>query len=254
MPVFAEARVEDVGAVSGRGHPGGDDRAGRGQPERAPADVLTDFVADLRAVDVAGGAHAAERGVAARSDRVRSSRRRPCLSVWAWAACCRRASATRGLSPRLVRSRLTRHRDGGADAADVFVRALGCKRRRRGAAAVRGGGRGAGPGRGRQDWEWRGGRGGARLEVAGRCRWAARRWPGGGPPCGGHAPVVLKLLPAACRARAWWTCRPARWKLSAGAFDWAVGSGAVADVFAMHGDLRRRRGEGRRDGARTAEA
>ena len=41
---------------------------GRAEPERAPADVLADFVADLRAVDVAGGAHAAERGFAARAD------------------------------------------------------------------------------------------------------------------------------------------------------------------------------------------
>ncbi len=33
----AEAGVEDVGAVSGRGHPGGDDRTGGGLSERAPA-------------------------------------------------------------------------------------------------------------------------------------------------------------------------------------------------------------------------
>ncbi len=49
-----EVGVEDVGAVSRRGHPCGDDRAWGGQPERAPADVLADFVADLRAVDIAG--------------------------------------------------------------------------------------------------------------------------------------------------------------------------------------------------------
>jgi hypothetical protein len=60
----AEAGVEDVGAVSGRGHPGGDDRTGCGLPERAPANVLTDFVADLRVGDVAAGAHAAKGGCA----------------------------------------------------------------------------------------------------------------------------------------------------------------------------------------------
>ncbi len=60
----AEAGVEDVGAVSGRGHPGGDDRTGGGLPERAPADVL----ADLRAAEVTGGAHAPEWGFTPRSD------------------------------------------------------------------------------------------------------------------------------------------------------------------------------------------
>ena len=64
----AEAGVENVGAVSGRGHPGGDDRTRCGLPARAPADVLTDFVADPRAGDVADGAHAAEGGVASRPD------------------------------------------------------------------------------------------------------------------------------------------------------------------------------------------
>jgi hypothetical protein len=55
---FAVVRVEDVRAVPGRGHPGGDDRLRGREPERAPRDVLADFVADLRAVDVAAGAHA----------------------------------------------------------------------------------------------------------------------------------------------------------------------------------------------------
>ena len=36
--------------------------------QRAPGDVLADFVADARAVDVAAGAHPAERRVAARAD------------------------------------------------------------------------------------------------------------------------------------------------------------------------------------------
>jgi hypothetical protein len=64
----AKARVEDVGAVVGRGHPGADDRLGGGQPECAPGDVLADDVADLRAVDVAAGAHPVERGVPAGRD------------------------------------------------------------------------------------------------------------------------------------------------------------------------------------------
>src|ERR1700677_775976 len=64
----AEVRVEDVGAVARRGHPGGDDRAGSGVRERAPADVLADFVADVRAVDVSGGAHAHDGRFALRAD------------------------------------------------------------------------------------------------------------------------------------------------------------------------------------------
>ena len=54
--------------MSGRGHPGGDDRARRGRPESAPADVLADFVADVRAGDVAHGAHAPCEGLASRPD------------------------------------------------------------------------------------------------------------------------------------------------------------------------------------------
>jgi hypothetical protein len=52
-----KAGVEDVRAVTGRGHPRGDHRSGRGQPQRAPADVLADFVADPRTEYVSGGAH-----------------------------------------------------------------------------------------------------------------------------------------------------------------------------------------------------
>jgi len=58
----AEAGVEDVGAVPPRGHPGCDDRTRSALPERAPANVLADFVTDPRAGDVASGAYAAERG------------------------------------------------------------------------------------------------------------------------------------------------------------------------------------------------
>jgi len=65
---IAEVGIEDVCAVTGGGHPGGDDGAGRGLREGAPADVLTDFVADLRVVDVAGGAHAHDGGFALRAD------------------------------------------------------------------------------------------------------------------------------------------------------------------------------------------
>src|SRR5664279_4611066 len=50
-----EGRVEDVRAVSRRVHPAGDERLRRGQPQRRPADVLADGVADARAEDVAGG-------------------------------------------------------------------------------------------------------------------------------------------------------------------------------------------------------
>ncbi len=58
----AEAGVEDVGAVAGRGHPGFDDRPGSGEPEGAPGDVLADDVTDLGAVDVAAGANSVQRG------------------------------------------------------------------------------------------------------------------------------------------------------------------------------------------------
>ena len=53
--------------MCGRGHPGGYDRTGGGLPERAPPDVLAYLVADLRAADVTGDAHAAERGFPPRS-------------------------------------------------------------------------------------------------------------------------------------------------------------------------------------------
>jgi hypothetical protein len=54
---FAIVRVEDVRAVSRRGHPGVDDRLWAREPERAPGDVLADFVADSCAVDVAARAN-----------------------------------------------------------------------------------------------------------------------------------------------------------------------------------------------------
>jgi hypothetical protein len=60
-----KAGVEDVRAVAGRGHPRVDHRPGRGQPQRAPADVLADFVADPRAEYVSGGAHPPEQRVPA---------------------------------------------------------------------------------------------------------------------------------------------------------------------------------------------
>ena len=64
----AEAGVEDVGAVLGRGHPGAHDRLRGGEPEGAPGDVLADVVTDLRVVDVAARAHPVDRGASARCD------------------------------------------------------------------------------------------------------------------------------------------------------------------------------------------
>ena len=64
----AIAGVEDVGAVSRGGHPGGDDRVRGGQPQRAPGDVLADFIAQPCSCEVAAAAQAAGGGVAARPD------------------------------------------------------------------------------------------------------------------------------------------------------------------------------------------
>ncbi len=58
---FAVGAVEDVGAVPGGGHPGADDRLRRGQPHRAPRDVLADHVPVLRVGEVAARAHPLER-------------------------------------------------------------------------------------------------------------------------------------------------------------------------------------------------
>jgi hypothetical protein len=60
-----ETGVEDVRPVTGRGHPCADHRPGRGQPQRAPTDVLPDFVADPRVEDVSRRAHAPEQRVPA---------------------------------------------------------------------------------------------------------------------------------------------------------------------------------------------
>jgi hypothetical protein len=60
-PRFAEGAVEDVGAVPGGGHPGVYDRLRRGQPQRAPGDVLADHIPVLRVGEVAGGADPVER-------------------------------------------------------------------------------------------------------------------------------------------------------------------------------------------------
>jgi hypothetical protein len=60
-PGFAVGAVEDVGAVPGRGHPGAHDRLRRGQPHRAPRDVLADHVPVLRGGEVARGAHPVQR-------------------------------------------------------------------------------------------------------------------------------------------------------------------------------------------------
>jgi hypothetical protein len=60
-PGFAEGAVEDVGAVPGGGHPGAHDRLRRGQPHRAPRDVLAHHIAVLRVGEVAAGAHPVER-------------------------------------------------------------------------------------------------------------------------------------------------------------------------------------------------
>ena len=60
-PGFAEGAGEDVGAVPGRGHPGVDDRPRRGQPHRAPGDVLADHIPVLRVGDVAAGADPLQR-------------------------------------------------------------------------------------------------------------------------------------------------------------------------------------------------
>lgn len=65
---FAVVRVEDVRAVTGGGHPGVDDRLRARQPQRAPGDVLADFVSDSRAVDVAARAHPVQRRFAVGGD------------------------------------------------------------------------------------------------------------------------------------------------------------------------------------------
>jgi hypothetical protein len=65
---FAVVRVEDVGAVAGRRHPGIDDRLRARQPQRAPGDVLADFVPHSRAIDVAARADPVQRRFAIGSD------------------------------------------------------------------------------------------------------------------------------------------------------------------------------------------
>ena len=67
-PGFAVGAVEDVGAVPGRGHPGAHDRLRRGQPQRAPRDVLADHVPVLRVGDVAARAHPLQRRCAVGGD------------------------------------------------------------------------------------------------------------------------------------------------------------------------------------------
>ncbi len=67
-PGFAVGAVEDVGAVPGGGHPGADDRLRRGQPHRAPRDVLADHVPILRVGDVAARAHPLQRRFAVGRD------------------------------------------------------------------------------------------------------------------------------------------------------------------------------------------
>jgi hypothetical protein len=64
----AEGAVEDVGAVPGGGHPGVDGGLRRGQPHRAPGDVLADYIPGLRARQVAAGAHPVERRLAVGGD------------------------------------------------------------------------------------------------------------------------------------------------------------------------------------------
>src|SRR5579863_3260712 len=65
---FAEGAVEDVGAVSGGGHPGAHDRLRRGQPQRAPGDVLADHIPCLGVGEVAVRAHPVQRRLAAGRD------------------------------------------------------------------------------------------------------------------------------------------------------------------------------------------
>ncbi len=67
-PGFAVGAVEDVGAVPGGRHPGIDDRLWRGQPHRAPRDVLADHIPVLRVGDVAARAHPLERRFAVGCD------------------------------------------------------------------------------------------------------------------------------------------------------------------------------------------
>ena len=78
-----KARVEDVRTVTGRGHPCGDHRPGRGQPQRAPADVLADFIADPRAEYVSGRAHPPEQRVppSARVVEVVAKGHVPCVAL-----------------------------------------------------------------------------------------------------------------------------------------------------------------------------
>src|ERR1700677_3113844 len=65
---FAVTAIEDVGAVSRRGHPRRDDLARSGKSARRPGDVLADFVADTRAGDVAHVTHPRGRCLPARAD------------------------------------------------------------------------------------------------------------------------------------------------------------------------------------------
>src|SRR5664280_3433334 len=63
-PGFAVAVFEDVGEVTGRGEPRGDDRLRGRQRVGPPGEVLADHVADGGPGDVAGCADAVHRGLA----------------------------------------------------------------------------------------------------------------------------------------------------------------------------------------------
>ncbi len=67
-PGFAVGAVEDVGAVPGGRHPSVDDRLRRGQPHRAPRDVLANHIPVLLVGEVAARAHPLQRRFAVGGD------------------------------------------------------------------------------------------------------------------------------------------------------------------------------------------
>ena len=82
--------------------------ARRGQPERAPGDVLADLVAEVRADRCSRLRASGDSGVCRRGRRVRSSRRRPCSRCGPGRRLRGRAFRRSGRSPARARSRLIR--------------------------------------------------------------------------------------------------------------------------------------------------
>ena len=102
-----------------RSHPGVDDRARRGQAERAPADVLTHFVADAASCRCSRR-RSSGYGVSPPARRVRRSREHHVLGV-ALGGLLEALLGCSAVSPRSLRSRLTRHRVAARTSFDVFL-------------------------------------------------------------------------------------------------------------------------------------